>query len=103
MAKSNHKVIGIPIPDKGEIKSNPAVFFDEMFEELEFTKVRDNDMEIQYDYDKTIMGDKLTHTILFAKISRIIFSYNKNNGDRIGIGIQELQAINKKCEELGWL
>ena len=34
MGKSNHKVIGIPVPDKGEIKSNPAVFFDEMFEEM---------------------------------------------------------------------
>ena len=76
---------------------------DEMFEEIGFEKVKDTDIEVQYDYNATIMGDKLTHTILFAKISRIIFSYNKNNGDRIGIGIQELQAINKKCEELGWL
>jgi hypothetical protein len=39
MGKSNHKVIGIPVPDKGEIKSNPAVFFDEMFEELVIKKI----------------------------------------------------------------
>ena len=50
------------------------------------------------------MGDRIEHTIKFAKIGKIFFSYrNDKNHQVMGLGIKEWQAINKKCEELGWL
>lgn len=76
---------------------------DEMFEELGFKKVIDNDTEIKYQYINRIMGDRIEHTIQIAKIGKIIFSYlNASNHQVIGLGEKELQAVNKKCQELGW-
>ena len=76
---------------------------DEMFEEIGFEKVKDTDIEVQYDYNATIMGDKLTHTILIAKKGKLIFSkFNSKDNECMGIGIEELQAINQKVKELGW-
>ena len=75
---------------------------DEMFEELGFKKVKDTDIEVQYDYDAMIMGDRCTHTILIAKVGKIVFSKHKESNENMGVGIKELQAINKKVEELGW-
>ena len=77
---------------------------DEMMEELGFKKVIDNDTEIEYQYINRIMGDRIEHTIQIAKIGKIIFSYlNASNHQVKGLGEKELQAINKKVEELGWL
>lgn len=76
---------------------------DEMFEELGFKKIEDTDKEVVYEYNATLMGDKLTQTILIAKIGKIIFSYHKQSNEKMGIGIEELQAINEKCKELGWI
>ena len=77
---------------------------DEMMEELGFKKVIDNETEIRYEYKETIMGDKLIHTILIAKVGKIVFSYRDDKNHQImGLGEKELQAINKKVEELGWL
>ena len=75
---------------------------DEMFNKLGFKKIEDTDTEVVYEYNATIMGDKLTHTILIAKIGKIIFSYHKQRNERRGIGMQELQAINEKVKELNW-
>ena len=76
---------------------------DEVFEELGFTKAIDNETEVKYYYINTIMGDRIEHTIQIAKIGKIIFSYlNDNNHQVMGFGNKELQAINKKVEELGW-
>ena len=75
---------------------------DKMFEELGFKKVIDNSTEVKYEYKDIIMGDKIEHTILIAKIGKIVFSYkNDENHDIMGIGCKELKAIHKKFEELG--
>lgn len=77
---------------------------DKMFEELELKKVIDNEKEVVYQYINTIMGDRIEHSILIAKIGKIVFSYRNNENHQVmGIGFKELQAINKKCEELGWI
>lgn len=77
---------------------------DELFEELGFTKAIDNDTEVKYYYINTIMGDRIEHTIQIAKIGKIVFSYRNDRNDQVmGLGKKELQAINKKCQELGWL
>ena len=76
---------------------------DEMMKELGYEKVIDNDIEIEYQYINRIMGDRIEHTIQIAKIGKIIFSYlNASNHQVMGLGEKELQAINKKVEELGW-
>lgn len=80
------------------------MYADELFEELGFTKAIDNDTEVKYYYINTIMGDRIEHTIQIAKIGKIVFSYrNDRNHQVMGLGKKELQAINKKCQELGWL
>lgn len=67
---------------------------DEMFEELNFNK---------YEFDTHIdyLSRERSQEITFRKDTKMICS-------SCGIGaeyitMQELQAINKKCEELGWL
>ena len=89
------------IPHKEETTSVSA---DEMFEKLKFKKVIDNKTEVKYEYRETIMEDKLIHTIQIAKVGKIVFSYRDDNNHQVmGIGKQELQAINEKCKELGWI
>lgn len=76
---------------------------DKMFEELGFRKLLDGETDILYVYDKRLMGDRILHHILFSRVSKIIFSYGDDTDKTCGIGMQELKAINKKCEELGWI
>lgn len=75
---------------------------DKMFKELGFDKKLDTDTDILYRYKKRLMGDLCIHNILFSKISKLIFSYGIDIDQTCAIGMQELQAINKKVEELGW-
>lgn len=77
---------------------------DKMFEELGYKKIIDNKKEVSYQYVNTLMGDRIEQTIQIAKIGMIVFSYRNNqNHNVMGIGIEELKAINKKVEELGWI
>lgn len=65
---------------------------DEMFEELGYVK------------DET--GDKIIYQLSQHEICFYLNRKEFDCGCGIGrefINIQELQAINKKCEELGWL
>lgn len=69
---------------------------DELFEALGYIKIRDDERFIKYrkshDNDYIVI-DKETKDF----IKNFDFAYWK------AINIQELQAINKKCQELGWL
>lgn len=69
---------------------------DEMFEELGYKKVRDDERFIKYrkqhDNDYIVI-DKETKDF----IKNFDFTYWK------AVNMQELQAINKKVEELGWM
>lgn len=77
---------------------------DKMFEELGYKKIIDNKKEVSYQYINTLMGDRIEQTIQITKIGMIVFSYRNNqNHNVMGIGIEELKAINKKVEELGWI
>jgi hypothetical protein len=69
---------------------------DKLFEELGYKKVRDDERFIKYrkPYDNDyIVMDKETKDF----IKNFDFAYWK------AVNMQELQAINKKVEELGWL
>ena len=69
---------------------------DEMFEKLGYIKVEDNKDNIEY--RKIVEGDLFE--IDFWKTDKTV---SKNYYRDIGyISMQELQAINKKVEELGW-
>ena len=77
---------------------------DKMFEELGYKKIIDNKKEVSYQYINALMGDRIEQTIQITKIGMIVFSYRNNqNHNVMGIGIEELKAINKKVEELGWI
>lgn len=90
--------------DEMELKAtkNREKTGDEMFKELGYEKIRDIKTEVIYRFDKRLMGDRCIHNIMFAKVSKLVFSYGEDIEKNCGFGIKELQAINKKCEELGW-
>lgn len=70
---------------------------DKLFEELEYKKVRDDERFIKYrkPYDNDcIVMDKETKDFIKKNFD---FAYWK------AVNMQELQAINKKCQELGWI
>lgn len=69
---------------------------DELFEELGYKKCLDDERFIKYrrPYDNDyIIIDKVAKDFL----KNFDFAYWKP------VNMQELQAINKKCEELGWI
>lgn len=65
---------------------------DEMFEKLGYKK-EENNMGIKYIEKGRILGDSFNFEIFFAKTSKLI-------GCTGLVTIKELQAINKKVEEL---
>lgn len=66
---------------------------DKMFEEIEFDKTIDNKEFVEYEHIRNPFK-----TITFIKNCKRV------NIDRIKyLGKKRLQAINKKCKELGWL
>ena len=71
---------------------------DEMFEELGYEKIEDIRTDIG-----CIYYNKEKHCIYY-KYPKIIFHYKpkKITIQNEYLSMQELQAINKKCEELGW-
>lgn len=74
----------------------------EMFEQLHYKIEKNNKNELIYRYDEVLMEERIIQHIMFAKISKIIFSYREQFGEFCGIGMAELQAINKQVDELGW-
>lgn len=69
---------------------------DEMFEELEYEKEK-GDLDIQLYKNKNGYGK-----IIFDLIDKAIRASNDEN-EAIYFNVKELQAINKKVEELGWI
>lgn len=80
---------------------------DEMFEELGYKKLED---KYNIDYNKIYRltnGDMIKEQIRFCKLDKIIHIENYNFDDGVTFGkfldMQELQVINKKVEESGWV
>lgn len=97
MSKSDYELFGLKSSRTGKyLKSNNA---DKMFKELGYKK--NEYIEAIY-YIKNDESDE--QTIEFDKTIKCVFSYaNKDEYYVMGTNIEELQAINKKCEELGWI
>ena len=71
---------------------------DEMFEELEYDEKQDyGEVELYRD-------SKECKYIQFDIYNKTICKINEyDNSDVLDVTIAELQAINKKCQELGWI
>lgn len=75
---------------------------DEMFEKLGYEKTKNDEYNVIYE-----KGASIRNRIIFSKITKTVCcilvdeDYEWNDG--IDIDMQELQAINKKVEELGWI
>ena len=78
---------------------------DEMFEKLGYEKQEDN-YRIEYSIKQNFTHFVVIKRICFYKIEKDICTeqWNVTEGMKISmnITIKELQAINKKVEELGW-
>ena len=73
---------------------------DEMFEELGYKKLEENDYYMEYrkqrkDYSKFIKFDLMDKS--FTSFYYVV------TDKQAYLSMQELQAINKKVEELGWI
>lgn len=79
---------------------------DEMFKELRYEKIVEHKFKELDDYD-----DGVTELILYRdEINGLEISFwndrtisKTSNYDVSYLTMQELQAINKKCKELGWI
>lgn len=80
---------------------------DKMFEELGYKKVEDrHNIDFNKIYNFT-NGDKIKERIRFCKLDEEIYIESYNFNDEITFGkflnMQELKAIQMKCDELGWI
>lgn len=92
----NNKNCKITINDEGIAVSEKGKTADKMFEELGYEV---SNSEFVEELNTT------TNTIVDNGYIKIIFYNNKTmsiDADDI-LNMQELQAINKKCQELGWI
>ena len=70
---------------------------DEMLKNLGYKKISDDKYSIEY---TKILDDDLFEINFWKEDKTISKNYYRDMGY---ITIKELQAINKKCQELGWL
>lgn len=89
------------------IKDIVGKIADKMFEELGYKKVED---KYNIDYNKIYSftnGDRVREQIRFCKLDKYVHieNFNYDSGVIFGkfLDMGELQAINKKVLELGWL
>lgn len=80
---------------------------DKLFEELGYKKIEDKhniDFNKLYKFNN---GDKINEKIRFCKLDKYVHieNYNYDSGITFGkyLDMQELKAIYKKSEELGWI
>lgn len=76
---------------------------DTMFEELGYKKEEENDKYVLYLSEKSLWRQR---KIRFWKDEKVIFNDLLEDDkvvSSVQIGIEELQAINLKCKELGWI
>lgn len=85
--------------DSEELEATRKKSADKMFEELGYEKTRDGiDCWCNYESNKK----KMHFEIGFGQALFISYKDNVLNGSGVIVSKQELKAINKKVEELGW-
>lgn len=81
---------------------------DEMFEKLGYEKKLEDKYNINYiKMYSFINGDRVREQIRFCKLDKYVYieNFNYDTGVIFGkfLDMEGLQAINKKCQELGWV
>lgn len=74
---------------------------DEMFEELGYEKYRDKDI-CKYEYDKAGLKMVIKFNLKYKTITMSMYDKDEQRSYPPETTMQELKAINKKVEELGW-
>ena len=103
----NNKNCKITINDEGIAVSEKEKTADDMFEELGYS-ILDG---IENFYTNVLIAGKKQKDISFDDVAKdfITISLTKYNEygnletNQIVLSVKELQAINKKCQELGWI
>ena len=86
----------ITINDEGIAVSEKEKIADELFEALGYKKIRnDKDFEVYRKNDYNIID--------FERNDKRVYKSARYDTTSDGITMKELQAINKKCQELGWI
>ena len=76
---------------------------DEMFKKLDYKPIDKKDILFGV-WGVSYINDKKYIEITFDfEDCEICIGTAETNGEPVYIGMQELQAINQKCKELGWL
>ena len=92
----NNKNCKITINDEGIAVSEKEKTADELFKELGYEKIRNNkDFEVYRKNDYNIID--------FERNDKRVYKSARYDTTSDGITMEELQAINKKVLELGWL
>lgn len=74
---------------------------DEMFEELGYEKNIDTPTNLIYQNKKN--NKEIRFYKIYKCIETSLIEFEESEGNSIFFTMQELQAINKKVEELGWM
>ena len=92
----NNKNCKITINDEEIAVSKKEKTADELFKELGYEKIRNNkDFEVYKKNDYNIID--------FERDDKRVYKSARYDTTSDGITMKELQAINKKVEELGWI
>ena len=92
----NNKNCKITINDEGIAVSEKEKTADELFKELGYEKIRNNKyFEVYRKNDYNIID--------FERNDKRVYKSARYDTTSDGITMKELQAINKKCQELGWI
>lgn len=71
---------------------------DEMFKKMGYEKIIESNIRIDYERE----GQFFDKEIVFGLIDKNV-TVELGTGESANINMQELQAINEKCKELGWI
>lgn len=74
---------------------------DEMFEKLDYIKYEDEYI-CKYEYDKAGLEMIIEFNLKYSTITISMYDKDEKRRHPPEITMQELQAINQKCRELGW-
>lgn len=87
--------------EKERTKNNMKA--DKMFEELGYHEKRQIENLIMYIAIEMMDSITTTRRIVFDLTEKTVKGYNGTFGGALSFTLEELQAINKKCKELGWI
>ena len=72
---------------------------DELLLKQDYVKKYEDEYEVKYESNTTVMGESFNFILLFAKKAKMIF-HKDIDGNSIGIDLKLLEAINEKVKEL---